>query len=151
MPFEIKVPDLGESVTEATIATWLKKPGEAVAIDEPIVELETDKATLEMPSPKAGVLTEIVSPEGTDVEVGAVIAKLEEGATATVAPSEPSDASASQPVKEPATQEAPATPPLRQPRNRCGRRRLPRVKTIWIPPASPRNPGSLFPWATSCR
>ncbi len=111
MPFEIKVPDLGESVTEATIATWLKKPGEAVAIDEPIVELETDKATLEMPSPKAGVLTEIVSPEGTDVEVGAVIAKLEEGATATVAPSEPSDASASQPVKEPATQEAPATPP----------------------------------------
>ena len=82
MPIDIVVPNLGESVSEATVASWLKKPGEAVAVDEPLVELETDKATLEMPSPKAGVLTEILVKAGEDVAVGAVLARLDESASA---------------------------------------------------------------------
>ena len=79
MAIEITVPNLGESVTEATVATWLKKPGEAVEADEPIVELETDKATLEIPAPRAGVLGEILVEEGQDVEVGATLGRIEEG------------------------------------------------------------------------
>lgn len=80
MSTEIKVPQLGESVTEATVAKWLKQPGEAVALDEPLVELETDKVTLEVNAPSAGALEEIVAAEGADVEVGAVLALLKEGA-----------------------------------------------------------------------
>jgi 2-oxoglutarate dehydrogenase E2 component (dihydrolipoamide succinyltransferase) len=71
MATEIKVPTLGESVTTATIARWLKKVGETVAADEPLVELETDKVTVEVPAPSAGVLAEIVAAEGAEVEVGA--------------------------------------------------------------------------------
>ena len=66
---EIKVPSLGESVTEATVAQWLKKEGEAVKADEPIVELETDKVTLEVNAPEDGVIASIVIQEGEDVEV----------------------------------------------------------------------------------
>jgi len=73
MAIEIKVPSLGESVTTATIARWMKKPGDAVAADEPVVELETDKVTVEVPSPSAGVLGEIVAQEGAEVEVGAIL------------------------------------------------------------------------------
>lgn len=80
MSTEIKVPQLGESVTEATVAKWLKQPGEAVALDEPLVELETDKVTLEVNAPSAGALEEIVAEEGADVEVGAILALLKEGA-----------------------------------------------------------------------
>mgnify|MGYP000964897293 CR=1 FL=1 len=68
---EIRVPTLGESVTEATIARWLKKAGEAVRADEPVVELETDKVSLEVPAPEAGVLAEILVDVGADVSVGA--------------------------------------------------------------------------------
>jgi len=82
MATDIVVPVLGESVTEATIAAWLKQPGEAVAADEPIVELETEKATVELPAPKAGVLAEILAGEGEDVEVGAVIGRIEPGDSA---------------------------------------------------------------------
>jgi 2-oxoglutarate dehydrogenase E2 component (dihydrolipoamide succinyltransferase) len=85
MSTEIKVPQLGESVSEATVAKWLKKPGEAVALDEPLVELETDKVTLEVNSPAAGSLSEIIAEEGADVEVGAVLAVLAEGAAGTAA------------------------------------------------------------------
>ncbi|MBT5241942.1 MAG: 2-oxoglutarate dehydrogenase complex dihydrolipoyllysine-residue succinyltransferase [Rhodospirillaceae bacterium] len=85
MSREIKVPQLGESVSEATVAKWLKKPGEAVALDEPLVELETDKVTLEVNSPAAGSLSEIIAEEGADVEVGAVLAVLAEGAAGTAA------------------------------------------------------------------
>ena len=97
MPIDIVVPDLGESVSEATVATWLKQPGDAVAADEPLVELETDKATLELPSPKAGVLVEILVSEGEDVEVGALLARLDESAElAAPAPaSEPTPARSS--------------------------------------------------------
>ncbi len=82
MSGEIRVPTLGESVSEATIARWLKKAGDAVAVDEPLVELETDKVSLEVPAPVAGVLTEIKAEEGSDVEVGALLGLIEEGAAA---------------------------------------------------------------------
>ncbi|MDP4539714.1 2-oxoglutarate dehydrogenase complex dihydrolipoyllysine-residue succinyltransferase [Qipengyuania sp. DY56-A-20] len=80
MAKEIQVPTLGESVTEGTIGEWLKKPGDAVAVDEPIVSLETDKVAVEVPSPVAGVIKELKAEEGDTVEVGAVIAIVEEGA-----------------------------------------------------------------------
>ncbi|MCX7631614.1 MAG: dihydrolipoamide succinyltransferase, partial [Geminicoccaceae bacterium] len=73
MSVEIRVPTLGESVTEATIARWLKKPGDVVAVDEPLVELETDKVNLEVPAPAAGVLEAIFAEAGADVAVGTVI------------------------------------------------------------------------------
>lgn len=79
MAIDITVPNLGESVTEATVATWLKKTGEAVEADEPVLELETDKATLEIPAPRSGVLSEILVEEGADVEVGATLGRIEEG------------------------------------------------------------------------
>jgi len=84
MATDVQVPALGESITEGTLAQWLKKPGEAVARDEPIASLETDKVTVEVPSPVAGVLAEQVVKEGDNVAVGAVIARIEEGATAGV-------------------------------------------------------------------
>ena len=79
MSIEIKVPVLGESVVEATVARWMKNAGEAVSSDEPIVELETDKVSLEVPAPQAGVLTDIIAQEGDTVEVDAVLALLQEG------------------------------------------------------------------------
>ena len=80
MSIDIHVPTLGESISDATIARWIKKAGDAVAADEPIVELETDKVTLEVPSPVAGKLGEIIAAEGETVEVGALLARVEEGA-----------------------------------------------------------------------
>src|ERR1700704_3534577 len=77
MATEIKVPPLGESVTTATIARWMKQPGDAVAADEPLVELETDKVTVEVSAPSAGVLTAINYPEGSEVEVGALLGLLD--------------------------------------------------------------------------
>ena len=82
MSIEIRVPTLGESVSEATVARWLKQPGEAVAQDEPLVELETDKVNLEVPAPAAGVLEAILVEAGKDVAVGTVIGRIAEGATA---------------------------------------------------------------------
>ena len=82
MSVEIKVPTLGESVTEATIAKWLKKPGDSVKADEPLVELETDKVSLEVPAPAAGVLQDVAAEEGSDVEVGAVLGTIDENASA---------------------------------------------------------------------
>src|SRR6478752_1693667 len=82
---EIRVPTLGESVTEATIGKWFKKPGEAVAVDEPLVELETDKVTIEVPAPAAGVLSDIAAKDGETVAVGALLGQIKEGAGATPA------------------------------------------------------------------
>ena len=98
---DIRVPTLGESVTEATVATWFKKPGDAVAVDEMLCELETDKVTVEVPSPAAGVLGEIVAAEGETVGVDALLATLKEG--------EGADAAA--PTKAPAEAPAPAAAP----------------------------------------
>ena len=86
MAIEITVPTLGESVADATVARWIKKTGDAVAADEPVVELETDKVTLEVPAPAAGTLGEIIAAEGSSVEVGASLAILNEGAAPTAAP-----------------------------------------------------------------
>ena len=82
MTYEVTIPEIGESVTEALILRWIKQPGEAIGRDDPLVELETDKVTVEMPCPVAGVLTEIVCAEGETVPIGAVIARIEEGAVA---------------------------------------------------------------------
>jgi len=103
---EIVVPVLGESVTEATVAQWLKKEGEAVAMDEPIVELETDKVALEVGAPAAGVLRSIAAGEGANVEVGALLGSIEEGAAATAAASAPAAPAA--PAAAKVTEAAPA-------------------------------------------
>ena len=86
MATDVKVPALGESITEGTLAQWLKKAGEAVAADEPIASLETDKVTVDVPAPSAGVLSETLVKEGDTVEVGAIIARIDEGGTATAKP-----------------------------------------------------------------
>ncbi len=79
---EIRVPTLGESVTEATIGRWFKKAGDAVAVDEPLVELETDKVTIEVPAPSAGTLGEIIAKDGETVAVGALLGQINDGAVA---------------------------------------------------------------------
>jgi 2-oxoglutarate dehydrogenase E2 component (dihydrolipoamide succinyltransferase) len=89
---EIRVPTLGESVTEATIGRWFKKAGDAVAVDEPLVELETDKVTVEVSAPTAGVLSSIAAPEGSEVPVGALLATLEPGSGASAAAPAPAAA-----------------------------------------------------------
>ncbi len=103
---EIRVPTLGESVTEATIGKWFKKPGDAVAVDEPLVELETDKVTIEVPAPAAGMLAEIVAKDGETVSVGALLGQIKEGAGGA--------ASAPKPAAAPAAAPAPAAakPPV---------------------------------------
>src|SRR5919205_3360358 len=83
---EIVVPALGESVTEATVAKWLKHPGEPVAVDEPVVELETDKVSLEVNATAAGTLSEIRASEGATVEVGTVLGVIGDGAAAQPKP-----------------------------------------------------------------
>jgi 2-oxoglutarate dehydrogenase E2 component (dihydrolipoamide succinyltransferase) len=111
---EIRVPTLGESVTEATIGKWFKKPGDAVAVDEPLVELETDKVTIEVPAPAAGVLGAIAAKDGDTVAVGAVLGQIEEGAGAAKSKAQPAKpaAVASAPQAPPTTPTAPApTPP----------------------------------------
>src|SRR3954453_6690093 len=79
---DIRVPTLGESVTEATVGKWFKQPGDPVAVDEPLVELETDKVTLEVPAPAAGVLSDIAVKDGAAVAVGALLGSISEGAGA---------------------------------------------------------------------
>ena len=85
MTVEIKVPVMGESVTEATISKWFKKEGDAVKRDEPLLELETDKVTVEVPSPADGALESISVKEGDTVQVGALLGAIKEGAAGTPA------------------------------------------------------------------
>jgi 2-oxoglutarate dehydrogenase E2 component (dihydrolipoamide succinyltransferase) len=104
---EIRVPTLGESVTEATIGKWFKKAGDAVKVDEPLVELETDKVTIEVPAPAAGVLSEIVAKDGETVAVGALLGQIAAGAAGAVA----APAAAAKPAPQPvAAQVAPPQP-----------------------------------------
>ena len=86
MATEIRVPTLGESVTEATIARWMKKEGDAVSADEPLVELETDKVSVEVPAPSAGAIAEIIAKEGDTVAPDALLAMFEAGEGAAAAP-----------------------------------------------------------------
>ena len=106
MSTEIRVPTLGESVTEATVATWFKKPGDAVKADEMLCELETDKVTVEVPSPAAGTLGEIVAAEGETVGVDALLAWLSEGQSAESKPDDTPGAKA--PSEEPEAGQVPA-------------------------------------------
>ncbi|ODU80977.1 2-oxoglutarate dehydrogenase complex dihydrolipoyllysine-residue succinyltransferase [Novosphingobium sp. SCN 63-17] len=104
MSIEVKVPTLGESVSEATVGQWLKKPGDTVAVDEPIASLETDKVAVEVPAPAAGVIGQLMVAEGDTVSVGALLAVIEEGGSAAaVAP-----AATPAPAPAPAAASAPA-------------------------------------------
>ncbi|WP_454747914.1 2-oxoglutarate dehydrogenase complex dihydrolipoyllysine-residue succinyltransferase [Ciceribacter selenitireducens] len=111
MATEIRVPTLGESVSEATVGTWFKKVGDVVKADEPIVELETDKVTVEVPAPASGVLTEIVAANGETVGLGALLGQIAEGAAGAVSaePAKPAAPAA------PAAAAAPAAPAVSAP------------------------------------
>ncbi len=116
MTIEIRVPGLGESVTEATVAKWLKSQGEAVNADEPLVELETDKVTVEVPAPSAGVLSEILVQPGTTIEVGAILGKIGEGGGApAAAPPKPKPLPSAAPAPAPAAKAEPAPAPKAAP------------------------------------
>jgi 2-oxoglutarate dehydrogenase E2 component (dihydrolipoamide succinyltransferase) len=106
MAIEIRVPTLGESVTEATVGQWFKKAGDTVKVDEPLCELETDKVTVEVPAPAAGVLAEIKVEKGTTVAVGALLGAIKEGASGNAALS-------SAPASAPAAAVAVAAPPVK--------------------------------------
>ncbi len=113
---EIRVPTLGESVTEATIGKWFKHAGDAVAVDEPLVELETDKVTIEVPSPAAGVLAEIAAKDGETVAVGALLGEIKDGAGAAASAkparaAEKSSPAAAAPVPPPPAAAPAVAPP----------------------------------------
>jgi 2-oxoglutarate dehydrogenase E2 component (dihydrolipoamide succinyltransferase) len=108
---EIRVPTLGESVTEATIGRWFKKAGDAVAVDEPLVELETDKVTIEVPAPSAGVLGEIAAKDGETVAVGALLGQINDGAAGAAAKPAAAPAKAAAPAPAAAPAAAPKAPP----------------------------------------
>jgi 2-oxoglutarate dehydrogenase E2 component (dihydrolipoamide succinyltransferase) len=109
---EIRVPTLGESVTEATIGRWFKKAGDTVAVDEPLVELETDKVTIEVPAPSAGTLGEIIAKDGETVAVGGLLGQINEGGTGAAAKpaAAPAKAAAPAPASPPPAAAAPAAP-----------------------------------------
>jgi 2-oxoglutarate dehydrogenase E2 component (dihydrolipoamide succinyltransferase) len=109
MAIEIVVPALGESVTEATVGQWFKKPGDAVAADEPLVELETDKVTVEVPAPAAGVLADIKVEQGTTVAIGSILGSISEGAASPRSkPRSETPAPASKPITTPLVGAKPA-------------------------------------------
>ena len=111
MATEIKVPPLGESISEATVAKWMKKVGDAVAKDEPLCELETDKVTLEVNAPAAGTLQEIRADEGANVEIGQILGVIAEGAVAAAKPAAaPAAAAKPAAAPAPAAKPAPAAP-----------------------------------------
>jgi 2-oxoglutarate dehydrogenase E2 component (dihydrolipoamide succinyltransferase) len=114
---DIRVPTLGESVTEATVGKWFKQPGEAVAVDEPLVELETDKVTLEVPAPAAGVLSAIAAKTGETVGVAALLGQISEGAGAAPAKAAPPAAKAPEapkPAPTPTASSMPMPPSVRK-------------------------------------
>jgi pyruvate dehydrogenase E2 component (dihydrolipoamide acetyltransferase) len=111
MPVSVTMPQLGESVTEGTVTRWLKKEGEHVEADEPLLEVSTDKVDTEIPSPAAGVLSSITVAEDETVEVGAELAVIAAEGEAVAAPEQPAAA----PPKHAAPREAPAPPPAAPP------------------------------------
>src|SRR5690242_11169651 len=112
MATEVNLPALGESVTEGTVTRWLKQVGDTVAVDEPLLEVSTDKVDTEIPSPVAGTLLEIKAAEDETVEVGAELAVIGDAGEATSAPAESAPAEAApaaeQPAEQPAAEAAPA-------------------------------------------
>ena len=127
---DIRVPTLGESVTEATVGKWFKQPGEAVAVDEPVVELETDKVTLEVPAPAAGVLGDIAAKTGDTVGVAALLGQIKEGAAAA-------PAKAAAPAAKPpeAPKPAPAPPPVAKPADMPRAAGSPAAPSMPMPPS----------------
>jgi 2-oxoglutarate dehydrogenase E2 component (dihydrolipoamide succinyltransferase) len=119
MAIDILVPQMGESVTEGVIAQWLKNEGDTVSADEPLVEVETDKITVEVPAPSAGVLTKQSAGEGDTVNVGDIIGMIEAGGAAAAAPA-PAAAAAPAPAPAPASNGAPAMPAARAEAQRSG-------------------------------
>ena len=111
MSTEIKVPTLGESVTTATVARWIRKVGETVAQDEPIVELETDKVTVEVNAPEAGTIEAIAADEGAEVEVGALLGTIGAGTGAAAAPKKAEPAAEARPAANPQPGVNPPPPP----------------------------------------
>jgi 2-oxoglutarate dehydrogenase E2 component (dihydrolipoamide succinyltransferase) len=132
MTTEIRVPTLGESVSEATIGRWFKQPGDAVAADEPVVELETDKVTVEVPAPASGVLAEILAKDGETVSPGALLGQIQEGgatASGSAAPAKAAPAAANA-APQPATQPKPAAPPPAAPKGAAAEMLAPSVRKI---------------------
>src|SRR5258708_31528128 len=119
---EIRVPTLGESVTEATIGKWFKQPGDLVAADEPLVELETEKVTIEVPAPAAGILSEIIAKDGETVAIGALLGQIDQDAGARAAASKSAEPEKATPP--PKAVSTPAPPP-------------PKAPPAAIPPAPP--------------
>jgi 2-oxoglutarate dehydrogenase E2 component (dihydrolipoamide succinyltransferase) len=111
MPIEVVVPGMGESVQSATIARWHKKPGDTVKADEPVVELDSDKATMEVPAPASGTLLEVLAADGAEVKVGQVIARIAEGAVAAA----PAPTAAAEPARA-----APTSPSVRKAAHEAG-------------------------------
>jgi 2-oxoglutarate dehydrogenase E2 component (dihydrolipoamide succinyltransferase) len=143
MATEIRVPTLGESVTEATVGKWFKKAGEAIVADEPLLELETDKVTIEVPAPAAGILSEITANEGETVGLGALLGTIGEGASAKPATkveakpeavAQAAGASGAQTIKE-AAERRPRSPAKARSRSATYRRRRPRP-SCWQRPIS---------------
>ena len=112
---EIRVPTLGEFVTEATIGKWFKKPGDPIKVDEPLVELETDKVTIEVPAPTAGVLSEIVAKDGETVAVGALLGQITAGAGGAAAAPAAAKAAPAPAAPAPAAPAATPTPAAAKP------------------------------------
>jgi len=117
---DIRVPTLGESVTEATVGRWFKQPGDAVVVDEPLVELETDKVTIEVPAPAAGVLGDIRAKDGDTVAPGAVLGEVKEGAAGAsakpaAAPAQAAGTKSAPPAAKPAPSAPPKAPPADTP------------------------------------
>ena len=128
---DIRVPTLGESVTEATVGKWFKQPGDAVAVDEPLVELETDKVTLEVPAPATGVLSDVAVKNGDTVAVGALLGQIKEGA-----------GTAPKPAAPPATATKPAASPTGAPDEKTSRTKpigagpeVPQPREMPMPPS----------------
>ena len=138
MTTEIRVPTLGESVVEATVGQWFKQAGEEVAADEPLVELETDKVTVEVPAPSAGILSEIVVKEGDTVEVGALLGTIADGDGAVVVPV--TKAAEPKPVDPaPAPQPAPAAAAPTEP---VALKREPHIRAEIAPTSMPPSPAA---------
>ncbi|MCX8557018.1 hypothetical protein OS121_18320 [Mycolicibacterium mucogenicum] len=121
MAISVQMPALGESVTEGTVTRWLKQEGDTVAVDEPLLEVSTDKVDTEIPSPAAGVLTKIVAQEDDVVEIGGELAVIgEAGSEPAAAPSRSPEPAAAPSRSPPAPEPAPPLPPKLPPRRRVG-------------------------------
>ena len=117
MAVSVQMPALGESVTEGTVTRWLKQEGDTVEVDEPLLEVSTDKVDTEIPSPASGVLTKIIAQEDDTVEVGGELALIGEAGEApqTSSDSSPAPAEQEKPAEEPAAQPEPAAEEVEQP------------------------------------